>query len=412
MKSFLKNSLFAKLFFSLLGVSLIPAVLFLTFIGIFVYFSFSSSLTALTNRIDTLLVNPDGSWNISQYNADEQTPHPHGSSGFPDPLYIFSTSGYVIERNRPIPGYLDLADFEKVGVYDTASTVQSETGENWRILSRPVTLTSGTRAVILVSVLDPDSVDQSILDRNLEDALDYIGERVTEVPEASVRIEPSEIPYNIAYEVITERNIVLSNNGRIPTFIDPSYVERLLQGGQRTYFEHSTGAFEYVVRIHPLVRDGRSVGVVVIGKSLQPLLSIVMSSFLWYLGVMIAIGIILSLRATYYLRSHRRSPFWMLFEGSDSPQRIKFRTKEGMLTVDSTPIPIPPGTLQHALCTKLFVDPSRVWTVDELTKLIPDELLSTRRSLYDSILLINKKSGIKLIEYKDRNILLNPDLGL
>ena len=87
----------------------------------------NKTLTDTSDRISSDLIIQKGSWNTEKYLSDPLTPHPNGSSGFLNPLYIITTEGFMIERNFPIKGYMDSSDFKHLKAFNTPQFVNGAT---------------------------------------------------------------------------------------------------------------------------------------------------------------------------------------------------------------------------------------------------------------------------------------------
>ena len=134
--------------------------------SLFRYFSvrdIEKRLMNLTERVEDGLRYRNGSWDTSRYTSDPTTPHPSGSSGFSTPLYIIGVDGFVIERNAPIKGLLDTADFNHLMAFQTPQTIKIITNEQWRIVSRPIIQGNRTQGIIVVSVYNPNTTSPANL---------------------------------------------------------------------------------------------------------------------------------------------------------------------------------------------------------------------------------------------------------
>lgn len=65
--------------------------------------SVESSIREVNQRVRSSIEFHNGTWDISRYNADPEIPGPTR-------LYIFANDGFVIDRWRPIPGYMNISD--------------------------------------------------------------------------------------------------------------------------------------------------------------------------------------------------------------------------------------------------------------------------------------------------------------
>ena len=115
------------------------------------------SFMSLSQRIQHDIKYDQGKWDTKLYNADPFTPYPHGSSGFSQPLYIITSEGFVIERNRPISGLLDSSDFKHLLSFSRPQSISTVTNENWRVLSSPIRNKARTIGVVLVAFYNPST---------------------------------------------------------------------------------------------------------------------------------------------------------------------------------------------------------------------------------------------------------------
>jgi hypothetical protein len=73
---------------------------------------------------------------ILQFILQTLTPHPW-NRGFPDPIYIISLDGFVIERNALIH-LLDSGSLQFVSQFNSPQTVSGSTFEQRRVLSKHI----------------------------------------------------------------------------------------------------------------------------------------------------------------------------------------------------------------------------------------------------------------------------------
>ena len=69
-----------------------------------------SSLQTIVKRVKEDISYRNGVWDTAKYNADPEIPGRFR-------LYVFSSDGFVVERWRPIPGYLDTSDVTRLLAY-------------------------------------------------------------------------------------------------------------------------------------------------------------------------------------------------------------------------------------------------------------------------------------------------------
>lgn len=373
------------------------------------------NLSAFTLRIQKDLKYNNGKWDTQLYNADPLTPYPNGSSGFPYPLYIVANNGFIIERSKPIKGLLDTSDFKHLIQFQIPQTIDGITSEKWRIYSKPILSNGKTIGAIVVSYYNPSSTNMEIIDKKLKDNLALI--------EASLRISNGlisvnkldirNIHYEFSFEVIDIYNNVLVNNGRVPTFVDRSYFSRELSEKRSRIVTDTNTSEKYYIVSHPIYStNGEVVGLIVAGEEISKIYKTLQN----YILFSIVVTIVLVLPLISYMSGILRKDIVILLSASvfDKLQvkKIKFDKKSSKIFLDKTSFSIPYASNQYYICLALFSHITKKWEYDELLEKIGDnsvENLNTRK-VYDAVLAINKKVGIKIIEYEQKAFFLNPEI--
>lgn len=411
------RSIFLKLFFLIFLFSLIPVLLFIVLQGITSLRQLTMTSNDLLERIESSITYTNGQWNISQYNADILTPHPHGSSGFSDPLYLITADGFVIERNRPIAGYLDSSDFKNLRIYQQPTTITTSTREEWRIISKPIVYDSTVEGIIVVASYQPPAGALPQIDQKLQTTSEQIAAGIT-VSNGTLDISQfdlRQLPYDISFEVVTKFNRVVANNGRIPISIDPSYVLNEINSSSslRIIQDEITGEHFLITSRILGTRDNDAIGIVTTGKSLRILFTTAIQSLIIFgvMGLITSIGMALLL--TRYLHAHRENKLSEIFfppTNSTLPQSIVFHKRSGDLVIDNLQvIHMPTDTNQYYLCKAMFDHPKKEWQQDELMEKLGFEGFENKwRTIYDTSLIINKKIGFKLIEYHNKVFKIHP----
>lgn len=373
----------------------------------------NKTLTDTSDRISSDLIIQKGSWNTEKYLSDPLTPHPNGSSGFLNPLYIITTEGFMIERNFPIKGYMDSSDFKHLKAFNTPQFVNGATNERWRVLSKELIYKNEILGIIVVSLYNPDNSNLEEIDKTLTDNMNEIIKKIhyknNSVDVSNIDIR--NVHYEVAFEIVDRFNKVLLNNGRTPSFIDPSYVYTALSEKGKFIIDKSTGEL-FLVHKKP-IQDGenKSRGLIIVAKSLSEMQS-VLKSFLILMTVFNAFLIIpLSIIAIFIIRPLRITFLKHLISDNpkELPKRIAFNKKESYILIDSKKINIPYASNQYYLCEAIFSAPNRRWEKDELLKRLGEETnYRNSRKVYDAALAINKKLLLKLVDYKDKTYRLNP----
>ncbi len=374
------------------------------------------SLSRLNSRIQQDLVYENGKWNTQLYLADPQTPHPNGSSGFQTPLYILTTDGFVIERNLPINGLLDLSDFKHLLQFTNIRYISGTTNEIWRVLSKPLIYDGETKGVIIVSEYNPSTRDTEEIDQRLRDTIDLIASKVT-YKNGSLNISGVDIRnihYEVSFEIVDQYNKVLLNNGRTPSFIDPSYVHEELPQKNSIIRDKITNQPFYVKSQALLDKSGKPKGVIVAAKPLDDLYNTLTKYVL--LSTIFEIIIVLPVSFLLYFLLKSRVPLIMhdyLTEQKqkNEPHHISFNKEGSYIEIDNKKTIIPYATNQYYLCEAIFSDASKRWNQDELIERFGERVEKNNwRKIYDAYLTVNKKVSLKLIDYQDKIYRINPEL--
>lgn len=402
---------------------LLSFLIFLLLIQIFLSFAFvhntsindvETSLKSLSARIEKDLRFVNGKWDTQLYNADPFTPYPNGSSGFMNPLYIVTNTGFIIERSQPINGFLDTSDFKHLIQFKTPNTIDTLTNEKWRILSKPIENNGKTLGVIVVSYYNPHEIDTREIDIKLSESISTIENSIS-IKNSTILISDLDIRnihYEFSFEVVDQFNNVLINNGRVPTFIDASYFSKELSEKRvRSVFDRKTQ--EEYLTISTIINNnsGDPVGIVVAGESLKSIHKTLQNFIL--VSLLITGGLIfpLSLYSIFILRNEIVVFLSSYIEKKQlTIKKIFFDKKRSMLVIDDNQYVIPYASNQYYICHALFSHPTKKWEYDELLEKLGDssEQINTRK-VYDVTLAINKKVGIKLIDYKFKVFSLNTD---
>jgi hypothetical protein len=97
-------------------------------------------------------------------------------------------------------------------------------------------------------------------------------------------------------------------------------------------------------------------------------------------------------------------------ENTSAFKNINFDKKTGTIYVDKRKIVIPYASNQYYLCKAVFLNPNKNWEVDELLEKFGEEAMSgATRKIYDAMLAVNKKTGIKLVVHKNKTFKFNQD---
>lgn len=374
----------------------------------------TKTLQNISKRIQKDITIKNGKWDMSAYRSDPQTPYPNGSSGFPYTLYIVTADGFVIERNQPITGYLDSSDIKKVLQYSSPQTIETITNEKWRVLSVPIKFKDKTEGAIFVSYYDPKPESSDKIDKILADSITNIQKKLTITDESiNVRnIDIRDIHYEVSFEIINKYNIVLLNNGRTPSFIDPSYISKEinLQKEKKVIDQNTQHLNE--VYVQPIYDNRKNIfGLIIVGESVNDINEIMQKFIVYSIAVNIVFIIPLILLSLFIIKrrlSEKLSKH--LISMNDKPSSIAFNKKESYLEIDGIKLLIPYASNQYYICEAILLHPQKRWEEDELrTKFGEIEEAGKKRSVYDAMLAVNKKTNYKLIICKDRTYFFNKE---
>lgn len=372
-------------------------------------------LQKLITRVGTDLIYDEGKWNTEMYLSDPLTPHPQGSSGFSTPLYVITSGGFVIERNLPIGGLLDSSDFKHLSDFTEPKFVQAATNEKWRVFSKLIKDGDKDLGIIFVSMYNPQDKNLVEIDKILQGSASKIQENI-KLKDGNIDVSGVDIRninYNISFEIVNVFNKVLLNNGRTPSFIDPSYVHDELRKGERIVRDSKT-KISYFALSHELKdKYGKSIGIVSAAASVQNINEFA-AKYLIYMSFfnLLILTPLLFFSVNYFINSIR--PYLEYLINNEKmavlPKNIFFDKKTSCIHIDGKKYDIPYASNQYYICVAIFSHPQKRWEIDELLESMGDNSIKQNgRKIYDAILAINKKVELKLIIRKNKTYQVNPD---
>lgn len=354
----------------------------------------------------------NGKWDTTLYNSNPLTPYPNASSTFP--LYVITTDGFVIERSKPINGFLDTSDLKQLLQFNTPQSINTITNEKWRILSNPVMDNGSIIGVIVVSYYNPEDQILESIDKRLYENLEIIERNVYYENNNLIvkNLDIRTIDYSISFEVVNKFNKLVVNNGRLPAFIDPSYVNNELNESNFRNIVDQESKEEFVVANETINdENGNPIGVVVVGKSIEPINTTLKDYLLLTFIVAISLTFPTIMITILFLKWEVTSKNKKDIEGQKLPKFISFNSKTSILIVDTKQIEIPFDTNQHYLLKLLFSSPKKKWEHDEILEKFGESFNnSNTRKIYDTMSAINKKAEMRLIIYQDKKYFIQPDL--
>ncbi len=392
--------------------NVVPVFIFVAFIFTTVSFAtiYSSSLTSksfevkdISQRMQDNIRYKNGLWDLSYLNSDPLLP---GSN----PHYIIANDGYVIERWRPINGFLDTSNFTYMLQFETPQTVSTPAQESWRLLSMPVMSGKEIIGVVFVARFIGEEDNITVIDRRLKDDLNFVFTKISADGEEidTTALDLRHTRYDISIIIVDKYNEVIAktNNSnsidRVPNYIDSSYIaEELKNLGVRTIKNQLTG--EPFLILSSVIQDDlqKSIGLLVSAVSLKDLYRLLKT----YLAVMIILSFVTTIILKIAVANNK---------ANRKPATIRFSPDEITMFINGNRIVFPEDSHQQQILTCLFKSPEKHWSAEEIAKLFDETNGNIWRRIYDAMLVVNKKVepyvGDKLIVIKGKKFLLNPAL--
>lgn len=395
----------------------------LIFVGTFLYLSHMSyakaELNKISEQVQDNIIYKEGQWDTSKYNADPDIPGRFRIS-------IFSHDGFVVERWRPVPGFLDTSDFKRLLVYQKPQTVQTITGQKWRMYSEPIESGKVTLGVIATSKYNPDQALNNETDSELKAAAQTIKQQLI-VRGDNIDAKQTDIksvPFDISFQIVNQFNTILVKNNnassmdRIPNFIDSSYVKSEMSANTfRTIRSTEDPREKFLIKSFPLKNpeNGQAFGMAAVGTTTSfadgQIKNYAIASLVFTLLGASVIAIIRS----------RKKPLNSEPDTKDNGQpltdsevkQIIFDKKTHTLTINDQSVKIAYASNQYYMCEALFSATKKKWEADELLDRFGVELdRNGWRKIYDAMTGINSKASSiiasKLIVNSNKTYRINP----
>lgn len=377
-----------------------------------------AELEATTKRVQEDIKFTENQWDTTNYLAD---------SAIPDdkPLYIIASNGFVVERWKPIQGFLDVVEFTTLLSYETPETVTTITNEKWRIFSKPIEHRNKVVGVITVTKYNPESDDLANLDEDLRQTVEIIQKNL-HVQGDTITLQnrdTMQVPYNITYQVVSRFNKLLyhktNNDGlmRSPSFIDNSYIDtQLRRRRERTVTESGTKK-TFLIRTEPLYDSNNSLqGIIVAGTPVDSIHNALHKNSIIMLFTSLVVSSLFIPLFVYALRSYKNTIIKAYEQGklTATVTAIAFNKKQSLIQIDEHQIKIPYASFQYYFCTTLFSKPQKKWETDEILDAFGEEVnASSWRKVYDAMTALNKKTGSilhdKLFIVQNKTFRINPE---
>jgi hypothetical protein len=377
-----------------------------------------SSINSVVSTAKSEINYTNGSWDTSAYNSDPDIPGNYR-------IYVIAKNGFMIDRWRPIPGYLDTSDFGQLMTYTSPATVHTVAGQTWRLLSFPLNLKGVSVGVLTVGkVIDPSDVNTAT-DGELSMAATDLSKGISLGSNtiSTNSLDLQSVPSDISFQIVDQYNhIVLKNDHSssieaLPNYIDTSYISNALQRSSLRTFTATTGE-RFLVQTSPLVdHNGSAYGTIVVARTITPTIQLV-EKFFWIDG---SISLLLLIGAsTIIVKLRNRIRGDRVIEKAHrlhhkEVRKIAFDKEECMVHINECQLPFTYATNQYYMCIALFSKPNKKWEVDEiLDKFGIENTPGAWRKIYDAMVSINKKCSVvmqpKLIVVSNKMYQINPAL--
>lgn len=359
----------------------------------------------------------DGRWDTAKYDSDPEIP-----GNFR--IYIISKDGFIIDRWRPIPGYLDTSDYKQLLSFAQPKSIRTVTNQDWRILSVPISHDGNTVGVITTGYYGDKKGGDSEIDKELYKAADTIRQKVV-INDSEINtqaINAYEVPFRVSYQVVDQYNKIhaKSDNSntldRLPNYIEPSYISKQLKSSSVNVIKSSSNGEKFLVKVTPL-KDSKNqtVGTIIVARTMAPFSSLI-NQYLLLFGAASFLIIIMALVAVLSVKDKNRRPIVTAkIKRSEVIRTASFDKKHSQLIVNNHRITIAYATNQYYVCAALFSAPKKKWEIDELTeKLGYEHEPGSWRKVYDAVNSINKKAldlcSTKLIITNNKTNQINPTI--
>lgn len=379
-----------------------------------------SYLQQVTERVKEDVSYKSGSWDTHRYIADPDLP---GTA----PFYILSGDGFVIDRWKPIHGFLDTSDVRRLLSYQTPETITTPTNQTWRILSKPILNNNEMLGIVTVSIFYQPGGDTTAIDAKLQNTIEAIQSKI-HIKSGMIdtsNLDVRDVTFGVAFQIVDKFNrIIVKNNNtnsldQIPNYIDASYVGSVANGDPVRQVQDTDTGERFLVVSTPLF-DGSSyiTGLIVVGRSIAYVEQIMENFVLLEVALGIGILVILTFLSILFVRTYTTH---IGIKGISEEQKkheiehIAFDKKTGSIMLDHREVHIPYATNQYYLCEALFSSPKKRWEIDELLERFGEQDLTNWRKVYDARIIINKKLlpilGDKLIIAQEKTYQINPKLA-
>jgi hypothetical protein len=375
-----------------------------------VYFTYNqrarNQLSFLINRIQDDISVKNGIWDMYKYNSDPILP---GNES----IYIFTTDGFVVDRWRPIKGFLDTSSISYLLDFTSPKTVSFGRNQFWRIYSKPVIYNNETLGVITSSYFQSNEENISSFDSKLKKNVETIFSQL-KIQDKNIDVSDVDIrttDLEIAIRVVDRFNSILvkSNNSnsidRTPSYIDRSYVANQLKNTGFKQLADLGNNSPYLVLSTPFVVNGETVGLILVAQSV----SVVYDQLRVFFSIQLAVLFIILIISWLAIRRYSIHELPVV-----TVKKIFFQSSTGNLTINNTIFEISKDSFQYKLIKAIFNEPEKKFKAIEILNDISISDSNAWRKVYDSSVLLNKrvfdKLNGKLIISDSAEFYLNPDI--
>ena len=371
-----------------------------------------TTLTTKINQVREDINYSNQQWDITSYNTD---PILLGEY----PLYFITTDGFVLDRRSPIHGFLDISDYKKLLVYQHIQTVKTIANQTRRVYAQPILYNNATIGVIAVSYFNPHAEILPSIDSKLMSTLKMISSEI-KISKGTIdvsAVDQRKLPYNVSFTIVDKYNTILkkttnvNNTEKLVNFIDTSYVKAQLTAPVERIIQDSQNREIFLIQTAVLKdKQGMPLGVIIVGQTISPLISLLLQYVFWQ-GI---VGLIIVIITFFIVMSRKKEVQEEIVKNQSLPH-IAFNETTGILSVDTQEITIPYATNQFYLLQALFHKPSKRWETDELLKKFGvDDGYTNARKVYDAMVKINNKvqrfTPHKLVLNQNKTYQLNTSL--
>jgi len=354
------------------------------------YSQIESFLINAANRTSNDLKYINNKWNTSFYLSDTEITSDN-------PLYIFTTEGFLIDRTNNINGFLDTADFNYVNSFKDFTTLTSPINEVWRVYSLPIINKESIEGSILVSVLFPKLSALKEIDNDLLINVNKINSMIAfkDGKLDTSSFDMTKVDYGISYIVVDRFNKILLEDGGPPAYIDRSYIRKFLKDDNFEIIKDEITKEKFLIAKKTIQKsDGSSIGLIIVGRSLETLEDILMnqtffsllSGFILFLLILIVSTYLFNKELSQTINEKAKGLFQSMVKKNKpkflNPKRILFDKENHFILLDKYKLNIFPDTNQYYFCKTLFSKPQKKWENDELL----DDFVGNRdnpRAVYD-----------------------------